>query len=91
MTKSEKTIHYSVYLDKSRSNGALHFTHELTIYFIKMHDKIHFAHADVLNSGGWDTYLESEINLLEEDYPGVIEEAKKILITEQNVKEEDFA
>ena len=91
MTKSEKAIHYSVDLDRSRSNGALHFTHELSIYFTKMDDKIEFAHADVLNPGGWDTYLEHEIELLEQDYPGAIEEAKKILIAEQNVKEEDFA
>lgn len=91
MAHSEKTIHYSVDFDKSRSNGALHFTHELTLYFIKVHDKIEFAHADVLNPGGWDTYLESEKGLLENDYPGIIEEAKKILIAEQNLKEEDFA
>ena len=90
MGKSEKTIHYSVDLDRSRSNGALHFTHELCICFMKMGDKIEFAHADVLTPGGWDTYLEHEIGLLEQDYPGAIEEAKKILIVEQDVKEEDF-
>ena len=91
MAHSEKIIHYSVDLDKSRSNCALHFTHELTICFIKIYYKIEFAHADVLNPGGWDTYLEHEIELLEQDYPGSIEEAKKILIAEQGVKEEDFA
>ncbi len=92
MAHSEKTIHYSVDFDKSKSNGSLHFTHELTLYFIHLPGyKIEFAHADVLNPGGWDTYLESEKSLLENDYPGIIEEAKKILIAEQNLKEEDFA
>lgn len=92
MGNSEKIIHYSVDLDKSRSHGLLHFTHELTIYFMhKPGYKIEFMHADVLNPGGWDTYLEHEIELLEQDYPGAIEEAKKILIAEQNLKEEDFA
>lgn len=92
MAYSEKTIHYSVDFDKSKSNGLLHFTHELTIYFMQQPGyKIEFAHADVLNPGGWDTYLESEKGLLENDYPGIIEEAKKILIAEQNLKEEDFA
>ena len=91
MAHSEKTIHYSVDLDKSRSNGALHFTHELTIYFKNIDNKIKFSYADVLNPGGWDTYSEHEIDLLEQDYPGAIEEAKKILIAEQGLKKEDFA
>ena len=92
MAHSEKTIHYSVDFDKGKSNGLLHFTHELIIHFMQQPGhKIEFTHADVLNPGGWDTYLESEKSLLENDYPGIIEEAKKILIAEQNLKEEDFA
>lgn len=72
---------YAVDLDKTRHNGILRFTHELTVYFKPdpSRNKCYFLMALALNSDGWFTYDIDELDMFDNDYPGVLEEARKEL------------
>lgn len=89
VTKLSTTNVYAVDLDKTRHNGILRFTHELTVYFKPdpSRNKCYFLMALALNSDGWFTYDIDELDMFNDDYPGVLEEARKELdkfIEEEN-------
>lgn len=81
VTKSPKTGVYIVDLDKTRHNGILRFTHELTVYFKQdsSQNKCCFLMAMTLNPDGWFMYDIDELDMFNNDYPGVLEEARKEL------------
>lgn len=75
MVEKIDEIKYVINLDKTRYNGILRFTHEITIWLELDGYKLIFDCADVINSGGWFTYGWDEQEEFEHDYPGVLEEA----------------
>lgn len=81
VTKSSNTGVYIVDLDKTRHNGILRFTHEMTVYFKPdlSRNKCYFLMAFALNSDGWFMYDIDELDVFNNDYPGVLEEARKEL------------
>lgn len=81
VTKSSKTGVYIVDLDKTRRNGILRFTHEITVYFKldPSQNKYYFLGASALNPDGWIVYDINELDMFNNDYPGVLEEARKEL------------
>lgn len=81
VTKSSNTGVYIVDLDKTRCNGILRFTHEITVYFKpdSSRNKCYFLMAITLNSDGWFMYDIDELDMFNNDYPGVLEEARKEL------------
>ena len=66
-----------VQIDAGRSNGLLHFTHEVTITMVDGK----FDHADVVSPGGWITFTndKEDADYLEQSYPGAIDIAKKAI------------
>lgn len=66
---------YIISLDKTRYNGILRFTREITIWLELDGYKPIFDSADVVCSGGWFIYNWDEQEEFENDYPGVWEEA----------------
>ncbi len=66
---------YIIFLDKTRHNGILRFTREITICVELDGYKPIFDWADVICSGGWFNYNWDEQEVFENDYPGVWEEA----------------
>lgn len=81
VTKSPTIDGYAVDLDKTKHNGILRFTHEITVYFKPdpSRNKCYFITAFVLNSDGWFMYDIDELDMFNDDYPGVLEEARKEL------------
>lgn len=81
VTKSTENGVYIVDLDKTRHNGILRFTHEITVYFKPdpLRNKCYFLEASDLGPGGWITYDIDELDMFNNDYPGVLEEARKEL------------
>lgn len=89
VTKLPTTNVYAVDLDKTRHNGILRFTHEITVYFKPdpSRNKCYFLMAFAINSDGWLTYDIDELDMFNDDYPGVLEEARKEL--DKFVEEEE--
>lgn len=81
VTKLPTTNVYAVGLDKTRHNGILRFTHEITVCFKPdpSRNKCYFLEASVISPGGWFTYDIDELDIFDNDYPGVLEEARKEL------------
>ena len=59
---------YYIGLDRSRSNGILHFTHEVSLWVQKDDNGIKILNADEINSDGWFTLCPKGI---ENKYPGI--------------------
>lgn len=66
---------YVISLDKTRCNGILRFTKEITIWLELDGYKPIFNCADVVSSGGWFTYNWDEQEGFEHDYPEALQEA----------------
>lgn len=81
VTKLPTTNVYAVDLDKTRHNGILRFTHEIAVYFKPdpSRNKCYFLEASVVGPDGWLTYDIDELDMFDNDYPGVLEEARKEL------------
>lgn len=79
VTKSPTSGVYVVDLDKTRHNGILRFTHEITVCFRLdlSRNKYYFLEASVIGPDGWLTYEIDELDMFNDDYPGVLEEARK--------------
>lgn len=74
--KETNEVYYAVFVDNSRRNGILHFTKEATVYFREYSkDVIVLSHADIITSGGWFDYSYKEMNIFDEDEPGIIDSA----------------
>lgn len=81
VTKSLKGV-YAVDLDKTRHNGILRFTREITVFFKpdpSRKFKYYFLMALALNSDGWFMYDIDELDEFNDEYPGILEEARKEL------------
>lgn len=74
---------YYIDLDYSRSNGVLHFSHELSVWVHKDSDGLEILDADEINSDGWITYTSKE---LEDEYPGILKDIEEILTNHENSK-----
>ncbi len=82
VTKSSKTGVYIVDLDRTRYNGILRFSHEITVYFKPdpcTRNEYYFLGASTINPDGWFVYDINELDMFNNDYPGVLEEARKEL------------
>lgn len=75
---------YYIGLDYSRSNGILHFTHEISVCVHKDSDGLEILDADEINSDGWITYTSKE---LEDEYPGILKVIEEVLTNYENSKQ----
>ena len=67
---------YYIGLDCSRSNGVLHFSHEVSLWVHKDDNGIKILSADEINADGWVTLCPKGI---ENVYPGITKTAKEII------------
>lgn len=74
---------YYISLDYGRSNGVLHFSHELSVWVHKDTEGLKVLSADEINSDGWISYTPEE---LEDEYPGILEVIKESLQNYENSK-----
>lgn len=69
----------NVFVDKSTSNGLLHFSHEIAVTFIRRKNELIFEsawHCGV-SEMEWDS---SEEKSFEETFPGLLTEMRKEII-----------
>ena len=67
---------YYVGLDYGKSNGVLHFSHEISIWAHKDQDGLKILHADEINSDGWFTLCPKGI---ENKYPGISKMVEEVI------------
>lgn len=70
---------YYIFYDQSSYNGILHFTHELSVWVCKNGDDILFIQAYEIGCGEDWTYKKDEIELFNQDHPGVMDDIKERL------------
>lgn len=67
---------YYIGLDYGKSNGILHFSHEISIWAHKDSDNFKILSADEINSDGWLIYTPKE---LEDEYPGILKTIEEVI------------
>lgn len=74
---------YYIGLDYGRSNGVLHFSHELSVWVHKDTEGLKVLSADEINSDGWFTLCPKGI---ENAYPGILKTIEGVLTNYENSK-----
>ena len=82
MVEKISDTNYCVTLDKTTRNGILNFTKEISIWLcpVVQKNKCFFLTASAITPGGWFCYDTDEVTEFDQDFPGIIDEAKEELL-----------